>query len=95
MNVFGPRKLTVQEQAKLDKVEAELDDLEAELMSWSEKAGEAEIGSLEETKALHREAHFISERDKALVQLEKLKIEFGQVDMRKNEKVMRISRRLG
>ena len=85
--VFYPRKLTDKEQAELDEADAKLHQLKAKLEAWSKKVEEAAIGSPEHEYALQRETFYVSERDKARLALQELKIEFGQVDpTRKNEK---------
>jgi hypothetical protein len=76
---FQPRELTEEQKAKLLEAEQDLRKSKARLDHWSDKVAEAPAGSEDEKKAKEREALFLRERDNAQTQLDKLKVEFGQV----------------
>jgi len=76
---FQPRELTEEQKAKLLKAEQKVDKCEAELEKWSKRVEESATGSAErgEPLAVARQAFWGGERDKAQIQLDKLKVEFG------------------
>jgi hypothetical protein len=76
---FQPRELTEEQKVKLLEAEQDLRKAKAEIDYWSNEVKKAAVGSEEEKKAKEREALFLRERDNAQTQLDKLKVEFGQV----------------
>jgi len=77
--VFLPRELTEEQKAKLGKTEQKVDKAEEKVEYWSNEIKKAPIGSRDEEKAKKQQAIFLNRVKEAQTQVDKLKVEFGQV----------------
>ena len=73
-----PRALLAEEKLELDEAKKRLARREEFLEYWSKRLADASTGSLEEQNALRERRHSKSERDRARLELDQLKVEFGQ-----------------
>jgi len=76
---FQPRELTEEQRTELEEAKQKLKKAEAELDYWSNEIRKTPVGSVERQEAQKERDIAREERNNAQTQLDKLKVEFGQI----------------